>query len=347
MAEYTFKPLEESVWEMLTHFWVTSGVAPDDTPGSVLRTLFEAVGFVVEDATYRFDAGVSEAIPRAVFDAFGFEAEGASAARATLQLTRATSSQPLVIPSGYQAARIDGFVYESTAEVVLEVGALSGFTEVLALRSGARGNSGANTIILPKTSLPGVVSVTNPAAATGGRDEESLDEQRRRFVLYILSIHRATKGSLAASILLDASGGGRTPIEVKVEDKVDNPALEPGVVNIYVDDGSGSVPTALLDSAEAIALERRAAGAFVTVAGVTGTAVDVTFSSEGDVSAATEATLLYLQGLKIGQKVSREDLITALTNASGEEITLDAPAADVMIGSTARAIAGTISGTQL
>ena len=55
---YTFKPLQESLWEMLALWWGRTGVKPDAEPGGVLRTLFEAVGFEVEDLSFRFDSAL-------------------------------------------------------------------------------------------------------------------------------------------------------------------------------------------------------------------------------------------------------------------------------------------------
>ena len=44
---------------------------------------------------------------------------------------------------------------------------------------GKAGNLGADTLIELRTSLPGVLSVTNPVPATGGRDRESREQARR------------------------------------------------------------------------------------------------------------------------------------------------------------------------
>ena len=56
---------------------------------------------------------------------------------------------------------------------------------------GRQGNVAAGTLTVLKSSIPGVASVTNPIAATGGVDAETLDDARVRAPLELRSRYRA------------------------------------------------------------------------------------------------------------------------------------------------------------
>lgn len=59
---------------------------------------------------------------------------------------------------------------------------------------GVSGNVSAETLVALRTALPGIASVTNPRAASGGVDGESLDSARRRAALELRTRHRAVTG---------------------------------------------------------------------------------------------------------------------------------------------------------
>jgi len=84
------------------------------------------------------------------------------------------------IPVGAQAETEQNIVYEVLVDQVIGV---SGQVTVQArcMTSGATGNVPANTITKLKTPLPGIDSVTNPSAASGGRSVETESEARDRY----------------------------------------------------------------------------------------------------------------------------------------------------------------------
>ncbi len=348
---YTYKPLEETVWEMLALWWSRTGIKPDVEPGSVLRTLCEAVGFEVEDLSFRFDSGLETAIPLAIFEAFGFEPLEATKATVPLTFQRSAAfSSPLEIPAGFTVGRADGVDYEVVLGGEIPAGESSVTLSALCTVAGAVGNSPANTVIFPRASLPTLISVTNPQAAKGGQDEEPLDDQKARFARYIASVHRATRAALEAAALAVATDAGERATEVRILDAVYKEGLLPGYVEVWVDDGFATASLALIDAIQAELERYRAAGAVHATYAVTPVSVDVTYELDGDpddLEACDQAARDYVRGLRIGQKVSRENLITALTNAAtrSKEVTLLAPEADVPVGQTQRAVLGTLSGS--
>lgn len=346
-----YKPLEESVWEMLAVFWTESGIEPDAEPGSVIRSLFEAVGFQIEDASFRFDNGLATAIPLAVFDAFGFDPIGATPAQVTLRFTRASPGvSPLLIPAGFRAGRADGIEYETTANATIAAGASTTTAPAVARTDGAIGNTSANTIVYPRGSIPTLASVTNPQPATGGQDEEPLDEQRRRFARYIAMVHRATRPAIAAAALTVTTDAGERATEVVVRDNVHSSAIPPGVFEVWVDDGDGTASATLVAAIDALVHDYRAAGAIHDTYAVTPYPITIHATLYGDpgtdaVNAADAAARAYIAALHVGEKVSRENLITALTNAHADiaEVTLALPGTDIVIGDTSRATLGSLT----
>lgn len=67
---------------------------------------------------------------------------------------------------------------------------------VQALAAGIGGNVKANSVIVLRSNLPNVESVTNIAAFSNGKEEETDLERKARFSLYIQSLARATRGAL-------------------------------------------------------------------------------------------------------------------------------------------------------
>lgn len=350
---YTYKPLDETLWEMMALWWARTGIKPDAEPGSVLRTLFEATGFAVEDLTFRFDQGLETAIPLVVFEAFNFVPLSATRATASIRFTRAAAlTTPLPIPAGLRVGRADGIDYEVTVESSIPANHTTATISVLCVVPGAIGNAPANTITFPRASLPTLTSVTNLQPAEGGQDEEPLDDQKLRFARYIASVHRATRDALEATALTIMTPLGERATEVLVLDRVGRPTLAAGFIEVWVDNGFGTPSASLLSAIQSGLTPAVAAGAVHTTHAVTPVAVNITFQIEGhpdDLEPTREAARRYIRGLRIGQRVSRENLITALTNAAvnSREITLTAPAADVAIGQTQRAVVGTLTGTMI
>lgn len=351
MSEFTPKTLDEAVWEMLALWWSRTGVKPDLEEGSVLRTLFEAVGFQVEDMSLRFERGLARTLPAAVFDAFGFTPLPPLKATTSLIFERgAPYPTPLDIPAGLRVAKLDGVEIEViTATQIAANQSASAPVAAIAVQAGASGNAPVNAYTIPRATLPTLTRVYNNQPATGGQDAESLDSQKRRFALYLAQLQRGTKAALQSAALAVLGPSGERATEVLVLDATDRPVLIPGAVEVWVDDGLGTAATPLL-GAIASALELiRSAGAYVQVYAAQAVAIGInaqidTANSEA-VSAAQDAARAYLKGLRIGQKISRENLITALTNAHPDirEVTVNSPATDTVLSYNQRATVGTLN----
>lgn len=346
--EYSAKTLDESLWEMLAWWWGRTGIKPDMEEGAVLRTLFEAVGLEVEDLSLRFERGLERNLPQAIFEAFNFPALPALRANTSLTFERGFPySTPLIIPAGFRVAKADGLEVEVIAEGSILAGATQVTLAAAAVEPGSAANAPTGAYVIPRGTLPTLTRVYNAIPATGGQDQESLDQQKRRFALYIAQLHRGTKAALESTALATLGPSDERALTVTVLDATDRPGvLFPGMVEVYVDDGSASVGAPLLNAIRSALELVRSAGAYVSVYATAPAPLDVSVEVDGpDLEAVRKAALDYVRSLRTGQKVSRENLITALTNASPQnrEITLITPSDDVMVPFNARAVIANLS----
>jgi uncharacterized phage protein gp47/JayE len=120
-----------------------------------------------------------------------------------------------------------------------------------------------NTIQLIKTAIPGIDTVTNAQALTGGIDPESDAAFRARFQLYINSRSLATGTAIQFAIASLQQG-----LRYSVLENVDtqgNPL--PGNFCVVVDDGTGYPPASLISNAGTAVEAVRPIGATYAVSG--------------------------------------------------------------------------------
>lgn len=210
---------------------------------------------------------------------FGFYRIGAVAATTPVTFSRNTiSTTAPLIPIGALAKTTDGSqifsvyadptnaAYSATlGGYAMASGVGSVTVPVQAVTPGSAGNVAAGTISKPASAITGVDTVTNPAAATGGSDAESDVAVKLRFIAFIASLSRATEGALIYAIQSIETG-----LQVAIHEQIaPNGATDYGMVTIYVDDGSGAPPPALITAANNAVGAYRAAGVRAGVYGAT------------------------------------------------------------------------------
>ena len=228
----------------------------DMTVGSVIRALLEAnasVGLWIQwlimqvlGAT-RASTSIGSDLDSWVAD-FGMTRFGSIAASGTVTLSRITAGAQTTILPGALARTGMG----SNDQVFVVVGDPSnpawtgtGYTlmgsenlvtvRVQAQQAGASGNVVAHSITVLATAIPGIDSVTNLFAMSGGIDAETDDALRARFAGFLDSRNRATNQAVGFAIASIRQG-----VSFTIADRVDaSGALRPGHFTITVDDGSG------------------------------------------------------------------------------------------------------------
>ena len=120
----------------------------------------------------------------------GIERRPASKSQADVDIV---ASQAVTLPIGYKVEDDIGQIWETTQEIILSIGVNN--ATLFAEEFGAI-EALPNTITEPVTIITGVTSVTNPAAATVGQDEETDPELRARRILSLRNPATSTIGGL-------------------------------------------------------------------------------------------------------------------------------------------------------
>lgn len=344
MPKPTFKTFDESVIDMLRWYWYRTGTPPDSVEGSVLRTVFEAVGFVNEQLSHAYDQALLDAIPEATFAAFGYQRHPSQRARVTLVFSRTVPvAERYPIPRGTQVRTASGVHFETVQAAELVPGALTVEVPAQAVLAGKLGNTPAGTITQMVNLLPGVERVINPHAAEGGEDEESLSDQAARFSRYLATLAKGTIPALQAAALGVQLPSGERATQVKVVDTYLEPAVPLGMCRVYLY-RPGGVSQALKREVEVVLeREQRPVGVVLTVLEIAprpvSLAVTVHAPSTLVLNAVEEAAYRFFGGLAIGEDVDFNRLIWALTDADPEvyKVEITAPRTHVTVGPYERA----------
>jgi len=183
---------------------------------------------------------------------------------------------------------------------------------------GSAGNIQAGAIQLVQTGISGIDSVTNAAAFTNGFDEESDAAVRARFVLYINSLSKGTEGAIGYAITSVQQG-----LQYQI---IENPPPAPGLppaVTVYIDDGTGALPAAVLVECQTAVNAYRAAGVSVGVFAATPLTASVTmtittaanFQHPTVLAQVTAAIATYINGLGLGATPALGTLYYAAVSA--------------------------------
>lgn len=206
----------------------------DFQAGSVVRTLFEALGLEIArlyaqleavDRAAFVDTATGAALDRVVA-LLGIERVGDGRAAGEVELRRVEGGRGAVtIPAGTRILTADGSVeYETTATVTLADG--QGV-----IRAGARDLEPndplpADSLTLLPVPIAGIAGVTNPAPTALATQPETDEQLRERAKSFLHGSERATLGALKAAIARqgisadvdDRESPGRVKVVLHVED---------------------------------------------------------------------------------------------------------------------------------
>ena len=169
----------------------------------------------------------------------------ALAASGTVIFSRPGIVGTIVIPSGTIIAASDSagqVKFRTTASgSILVASTVSAAIPVIAIEPGIRGNVDAAQITRFITRITGVTGVSNGAKYSNGLDRESDVNFRARLKAFIQSLSRGTKTALEAFAKTVLLSDGRRVVFAHVKE----PVLPDGTVELFIDDGTGSIETFL------------------------------------------------------------------------------------------------------
>jgi hypothetical protein len=206
----------------------------DFQAGSVVRTLFEALGLeiarlyaqleAVNQAAF-VDTATGAALDRVVA-LLGIERVGDGRAAGEVELRRVEGGRGAVtIPAGTRILTADGSVeYETTATVTLADG--QGVIRVGARDLEPNDPLPAGSLTLLPVPIAGIAGVTNPAPTALATQPETDEQLRERAKSFLHGSERATLGALKAAIARqgisadvdDRESPGRVKVVLHVED---------------------------------------------------------------------------------------------------------------------------------
>ena len=268
----------------------------------------------------------------------------------------------LTIPADTVCMTADEVRFRTTEAAVLAAGTLSADAVAEALEGGSGGNAVPGAISILTACPVAVTGVTNPAAFTGGSDEEG-DETLRERILE--SYRRLPNGANAAWYEQTAmSHAGVTAARAVGR------ARGIGTVDVYVAGESGLPGEALLEEVQADLQEKReiavdvevkapaavSVDVSVEVEAPTAVSVEVSVEVEADSSvgfaavkpAAEKAVADFFGGRLLGQPVRLADLGNRLYALQGvTNYHFSAPNGDLAADDTVLPVLGTLTVTEM
>lgn len=195
---------------------------------------------------------------------WGLTRLGSANAKGYVQFTSFTATAIRYIPIGTTVKTADlSQTFTVTADATnaaydavnqrytLAAGVAALIVPVSAVSAGAGGNVAAQTVSIITSNVAGIDTVLNLVAFTGGSDPEADPQLRARFIAYIRSLSKATTGAIGYAL---------QSLQVGIQYAIHENAVGAGIVTIYIDDGSGNIPTGVVQNAQAIVDKTRAAG---------------------------------------------------------------------------------------
>jgi len=206
-------------------------------PLSVIRTIVEAFAvqlYEVEKEIERtervlfIDSATGSDLDRLIKDRLPEGRHPGTKASGIVVFSRDTpATSDITIPAGTRLAAVhptmDTIYFVTTEDAIIAVGETSVSTNAVAEKEGINGNVVAYAINHMVSTIPGVVRVENPYPFTGGSNEESDDDLRKRYMYTVNVPGRATANMIEQHLKDDAMilearcynvGGGEVEIIV-------------------------------------------------------------------------------------------------------------------------------------
>ncbi|GGY07046.1 baseplate J/gp47 family protein [Paludibacterium paludis] len=342
---FNIKTWPQLVSDQVTAIQARAAGLVDTTIGSLMRALAESNASVVQWlqqlvlqllARTRASTSSGEDLDSWLAD-FGFARLPAVEARGFVTFARFTPNLPALIPAGATVETADGsqsYVVVPDASnpawsaerngYALPAGAREIALPVVARRPGEKGNALSGMVTQITGAIPGVDTCVNAAAMAGGRNAESDDAVRARFVAWVASLSKATRAAVEYAVLSMAQGMSCVVVENRRYDGV----AQPGFFYVVVDDGTGSPTATTLSSAyNAIDLVRPFTSTFAVFKPARLSAsIRLAIRTDGSVdhndacNLVRQAIIDYVNRLKLGQSLPWS-MIASLAYAASPAIT--------------------------
>lgn len=345
--------------QMATYAKAQTPQLTDLQPGSIFRSLLEALAQELELVTITAQEATLAAIQESAYRLWGFDRLPAAAASGVVRLTAVqVVAVAIPIPSGTQV-RVPGTdkVYRTLTATTFPAGIAGSTLDVLvtAIGAGVIFNTASATIREFVAPPSPALTVSNPVGLNNGRDQETDDERLIRFASYVRSLQRATAESIvyAAEQAVVRSAG----LVVERVTRASVSDLAPGVARCVIANGTTQAASADLIAAANIAVQAtKAAGVTVQTQAATITTQAITVGvllqpsvTLAMVQATIESELLNrIRDLPIGGVLYVEQIDAAILTVPGvTTVVRTTPTANVNPGEQGIVVPGVITITSL
>jgi len=311
-----------------------TGILTDFNPGSIIRTVAESIGSVVELQGLAERTQALQTMVYGSMAALGIQPLGATAATGIVTFTTpGPASQPVSIPAGTLVQTNGGVQFSTTFGVVLASGSSTINAGVVAVSAGSIGNIAASGITQILSGVGYPVAVGNASATAGGANAESLGGTLARFAAAVAAPGLASPIAVANGPIGLAFGSETVQFAACYEPWI---AAGSGVgsgtagFSLFIDDGTGSASSGLIAVVEAAISASpgfRPAGVpfnvlstapVYAVIGVSGSLLPAYASFSGSVSSGiTSAVDTYVGSLPISGTLFLGNL-SAVVGSAGE-----------------------------
>lgn len=304
----------------------------DTAGGPVTDDQLEALGITGVSAAevneYMQDEDLDELV-----QIVGVEREEGSFAEGTLDIT--TVSAATTIPAGTQFATEpsgnESLVYETDETVSTDAGETSVSVGITATDIGEVYNVGSGQVTFLVDPPTGVVSSTNPAAITGGEDEETNDELRTRAKRAIFDnsgggtaagvegFVRSNTTASNVSVVEYPGGNASTPGDYEGPGGPGGPSSDTPFGDVIVEGGDDTDVQDAIDEARPVAIQHNLVRPFLVSVNVNASLL----GSDIDTVAVENAVTNLIDGLELGDELYRDQVIREIMNADSSIENID------------------------
>ncbi len=248
------KSMESIVQDMIDWSRGVSSKITDYRIGSRARTFLESPAKEIEELYDKVHRYTRRLIAESIYTVMAFPKLQAVSATGMVVFARVTAADDnYLIPAGTlvktkATATLAPVTFRTLSDAILAIGEKTVTVSVISTIAGIDGNVEIGSISDFISKPAGVDTVTNPAAFTTGKAEETLDEQKNRFQKFIASLSRGTLQAIEyGSTTAQLTDGNGIIIERVVEAKTFEDLINrKGEVDCYVWNGTGTASADLL-----------------------------------------------------------------------------------------------------
>lgn len=261
----------------------------------------------------------------------GLHRTPAARAQGTLRFSvREALEQEVAIPKGTVCMTVGQAAFATTQAAELAAGAQSVDVPAQAVEAGPGGNAAPGAVRTMAVAPVGIAACTNPAAFSGGREEESDEALRARVLASYRGLPNGTNAAYYAQAAMEVEGVAAVSVLPK------NRGL--GTVDVVIAAAGGLPGSALVQEVQTVLAARREVAVSVEVKAPVTVPVNVVVAVKPEagllgttvVERVRQAVSAWFDGTRLGQNLLVAQMRQLIFQVDGvANYTLGAPANDV------------------